>query len=73
MTSDDVRHDQASLCTRPRVEQIWVLVQARYHLLAETSRRRMVYRMNYSHLYKIRADKKVVNCMKLADVERPLL
>ena len=33
-TSDDVR--QASLCTRPMAKQIWVLVQARYHLLAET-------------------------------------
>ena len=57
MTSDDVR--QASLCTLPRVEHIWVLVQARYHLLIETSRRRMVYRMNYSYLYKIKADKKL--------------
>ena len=39
-TSDDVR--QASLCARPMAEQIWVLVQARYHLLAETLRRKMV-------------------------------
>ena len=38
-TSHDVR--QASLCTRPMAEQIWVLVQARYHLLAETLRRKM--------------------------------
>ena len=39
---------------------------------AETSRRRMVYRMNYSYLYKIKADKKSCQ-LKLAAVEWPLL
>ena len=39
-TSDAVR--QALLCTQPMAEQTWVLVQARYHLLAETLHRKMV-------------------------------
>ena len=39
-TSDNIH--QASLCIRPRVEQIWVLMQAKYHLLAETLRRKML-------------------------------
>ena len=38
-TSGDVC--QASLCTRPMAEQIWVLVQASSHLLAETLHRKM--------------------------------
>ena len=40
MSSDNVH--QASLCTWPMAEQIWVLVQARYHLLAETLHRKMI-------------------------------
>ena len=32
-TADNIH--QASLCTRPMPEQIWVLMQAKYHLLAE--------------------------------------
>ena len=32
---------QASFCRRPMAEQIWVLVQARPHLLPETLRRKM--------------------------------
>ena len=34
---------QASVCTRPMAEQIWVIVQARPRLLAETLRRKMVW------------------------------
>ena len=35
-TSGDVRH--TSLCTRPMMEQTWVLVQAKSHLPAQTLR-----------------------------------
>ena len=71
---DDVRRRLSGFIirTRPRVEEIWVLVQARYHVLLRPRIEGLVYRMNYSYLYKLRQTEKSFQ-LKLAAVEWLLL